>query len=545
MTATRLTILLLVIAAAIAVAVPTIRRGVRRMVGQAGAQAPLQIATFRAPVERAPNDAQLRLGFAEVAAGALSGSAQNWGERPTPKEAERAYEQAVEAAPEDPAPRMRHALFLLRHIDSVPPYDPEAETLTADRRERLRAVVQQMAEVRERAPQNAAADYLAAWALIPLGREDEALERLRAARDRSDFTLYQPEAARAGIRMMDHSSLPEGMQSMALSAVETGLSIAWTQKLRDLVRHVTAMGDDARHADRHQRAILCYESVIHLGRLMRSNSHDIMDGLLARAVTRGVASSDWTPDAEGCAATQEEADRRARRRTEGLLGYLRAQSRDGLADLYLAEIERATRFKQRAEPVPDLMMRRLVADISGGGTLLGALAVATFVMMLVAGVIAGLVWLATRGWRDPPSPLPWRALHVLAPLAALLLPSLVAGLIVTRGAADEGGSPLYALAMAAPVVGLILWAIAVWWLSASLRGTLPEAERPGALTAWWHGGRALICPTIGAAAIIAVLGMYPVQRNMERLEERTNEQLIRGEVAVYGLDAPPAEHEGD
>jgi hypothetical protein len=47
--------------------------------------------------------------------------------------------------------------------------------------------------------------------------------------------------------------------------------------------------------------------------------------------------------------------------------------------------------------------------------------------------------------------------------------------------------------------------------------------------------RALIGPTLAALVVLSVIGVWPVQRNVDRMEHDMRQMALEGEVAYYGL----------
>ncbi len=556
MNSARLTLTLLLLAAILAGVVPTIRRAVVQIVPSATSR---QYLTVDQAIEVATghrDNAELWLAAAEFARSRLGQSegvrqyaspeafAQQerlWGPAPSVRDVDDAYQEAIRRVPEAPAPRMRYALFLADRVGDVSLGEEEAEQeLAPDQQQLLDAMREQAEQVRSLDPGNAAADYLLAWAALAQGSSDAALAEVAAALGKSGLSTYQSEAARALVELVEQGSIPAPTRGSAAIAMGAGSALSLGAPTRDLARRLVALGDEFRHVGNHRQAILCYEAIIHAGRLMRAGAYTMMDGMMGGAVVMIAASSpDWTPGAEGCAATREENERRRRLRTEGLCGYLSEHGREELAAVYREEVAATERWREDTREVSQEMVANIMRQFWASAAPLGLMAWLMLAAMINVGVLIGLASLLSRWWREPPRGPEWTYGRWFALLMAIVLPAAVAGVtpyltLLGSETADAGPNAWIAPAVAL-VLGFAVWAVAVWIAALRRRARLPEEQRLGRARSWLRGMRALIAPTLAALAVLAVLGIHPIQRNLEESDRQTKQMLIEGEVAYYGI----------
>ena len=551
----RLTIALLVLAAILAVAVPTIRNGTIGAVLSAVPHPYLSLAEARAAVERGDGDAALRLGLAEFARSRLEqvdlmiryGSPETsgqvyglWGPAPSQDEVQQAYHAAIEAAPQDPAPHLRYAIFLADRVGDLDSSDETAPTLTAEQQELLASIEAQVEAVRALAPDNAAADYLLAWVALVQGDTMRVLREASAALAKGGFSTYQTEVARDWLQLVKHAGLHPSRWSLALMAMQPGNPLKVGSLLRDLARRLQALGDDYRHAGDHGQAIRCYETIIHLGRLMRVHAFSVMDGLLGVAVTAiAAASPDWTPPRGP--EPEDEADRALRiaTRTSALADYLSANGRSDLAEQYRAEMAAGQRFRDAGREVIAGAVDRVTGQFWKGAAPYGLAVWVLFGTMVIVGALIGLASLLAAWWREPARGAERSYRQWLWCLAlGLMGPALGAAVLPwTLGRSDgpDSGNAIGVLLVASAASGVAGWCAAAWVQTMRRRARPPEEQRLGRARSWLRGMRALLAPTLAALVVLSVLGIYPVQRNVARMEQETRQMNLVGEVAYYGL----------
>jgi len=578
MNSARLTIGLLVLAAVLAVAVPTIREGLRYLVVEATLNRPppyVSAPTMIDAAEHHPDDAQIWLSLAAyldtlrwmvVRAPSIDGvSSQRtlwsdallWRSRlaaPTEAQLQAAWERALELGSDRAATHLRFAQHLLpdeAHLPQeprgeAPPLTDEQRRMLGDAREHLHAAL-------KADPGNGALSYLLAWALMAEGREDDALDALDALATADRWTDYGGELAGGVARLLEESG-----RRVRVTYV-LGQAGATLGRNRALAWALIAVGDDRRHHGDDADAVRCYAAAIRGMDLMATRAPDAltrMDALAVRGIC--VLSPDWKADvsSRGVERGTEEWDRLWIAYARGLSDYLAGQGRQDLADLYLSarrESERWFAAYHRADdaweahlarlwtspPVPNAraiwwtaaallpltvligLVALVVRPTAAGATRPGA---GTWLGMLMLVLLPVQAWVI---WAPMPSPEPrlpdqpsmtqiWEE-----PVAGVFSPGLAE-------AARQFGLP------AAVATG-------VWLLAAAV----VLARRHGASAApcaLWR----LAAATLALVVLLSVLGVWPVQRRVQAIGHEQVRREVVGDIEFLAMaEQPAASEEGE
>ncbi len=551
MSSGRMTVILLVVTILLALAVPSLREALSeratqmRSTAQGMFPSPSEMAAI---VAAAPEDARLHYAYAL----ALSAETQSPGrlgppQEPVTAEAVReAFGDAIALAPDDPAPRLSLAIFEIEQaqIERLPGEAPAtgepSGAPTDEQLERVRLVRAELDEVRALDPGNALPDYLQAWTSLAEDRPEQARAAATRGAGKGHWTSYQAKGAEALLRLIDHANLPDELKPMAAITLSVSQTHLLAARLRSMARALRDHADMLRRQGDHEAAIANYESLLRMGHLMRVDAHELIDGLLAVAISSAaVSSDDWAPPNE---AQRLEADTNLTKtdlRLPRFAEYLREHGRPELAAFAETEIVTGRHWKTLGRQLPGRMTDELVQDISGG-PMMNAMAVliATAIMLGLAALI-GLLSLFARYWREPRTRVGWSHLQWLGLLALLVVPGQIGGLAAARVVATRGmdASIVAIILPVAALIGAVAWIIAVLVLALRKRRLLAPEERLGGPRTVLRGLRAVVLPTLAALVLLCMPATLAIQHNLDAMAEKHRQLAVEGEVAYYGLQS--------
>lgn len=540
-----LTGILLAVAAVLLLAVPPLREaGIDLLKMYVSSRSTFPAPKRREQIARAhPRDAEIWLGFAEfIRVQDKMTGIPGFAEEPVQTSAEAAYEKAIELAPNSVAPRFRHALFYLEQAGSLDREQTglaEAEPPQADFLAKARLALW---ECREMAPENAACDYLLAWTYLAKHRDQEGFLLLRSALKKPGWSMYRAPTLEALLRLEEATDSPQ-LSSIAAEAVDSYSQFPTFSFLRNLTQTLAALAEDFRAAGQHDQAILCYESGLRLGYLMRTQAYSIIEGLVGVAVSyiaTGPLSAEQKRKIEHSTQDPEVRYQREREaRVAKLDTYLRRHGRADLADFVASELEAGARWKEQCMKVSKQLITHFLRNYYAGGTLN---CYGVWVMggtLLALGILVGLVSLVVLYWRERPVASSWSYLQWLVLLGVCLLPGQIVAAALTlrlENIPQESWELFLWLWLPASWgAGVLLWLVGVLILSLRNRTQQPEAQRLGRARSYLASLRMLIPPTLAALVLLSVLSLWPVQRNWERFADQQRQIIIQGEVKYWGI----------
>jgi len=560
MNAGRVTAILLAVTIVMGASVPPLRQAFTERLTQvwspeaAGYPTPSRLT---AVVAQAPEDPELRYGYAVALFAELESPGQTMGretEAVSEEAVREAFEQAARLAPTSAAPRLSWAVFEMDAAQLTRlPGEPltEGETHrepTAQQLKAVRTARELLEQCRGLDPGNAAIDYLLAWTWLAEGRTEEALAAAVRGMRTDRWTVYDRQRVEALLALLDRTTLQGEFVPMAAIALSASESYALFERLRSTARALRGLADGSRARGDHQAAIRGYEALLRAGRLMRVDAHNMIDGLMGIALSQiAVASDDWAAnDEERRLAADPEASRSSLRVLQ-FAAYLRAHGRSDLAALAEAEVEQGRRWRAQARGVTEGLTDELVRDVSGGPVLNAAAIWLTTAAALVLALLVGLLSLLARYWREPRAPSGWSYGQWLVLLALLVVPGQIGGLLAARQVVSAGAAAggLVPGALGTGVAaGLLAWLVGALVFVRRKRRLGPEDRASGPPT-FLRGLRALILPTLAALILLCMPATLAIEHNLERMAAKHRQLAIEGEVEYYGLQSNPQAVESD
>lgn len=569
----------------VVVAVPPVRDGLRippyYLYDQRAGQH-LPDALLERAVQPHAQDPIVWLGYAE------SLRWNRFGKTPSPggpkrMSAAEAFEKATALAPKSAAIRFRYALcclgkagYLNREEDRLPE-EPAPPPRTAAELANLRKGRELLLQCRALAPGNSACDYLLAWTYLAEHQDDKALAALRAARAKSDWTLYEREQAEAVLRLWDDSGVPVGFGGIKAERI-CEYDFFVSPATRELARVVTVVAEGFRQKGDHNQAIMCWEALARLGHLMRVNARSSIDGLVGLAIS-GIAG--------GPLRTQQDMGRLRAARGEERGGlenqvmasrfsaYMREHGRDDLAAFYTRDIAEGAQFEVACHVAFEGPMRAQVDTgmraMYGSGTLQVLVLWALAGLMLGLGATLGVVSLLRRSRGAPENGVRWRYSEWLLLLVCSILPAVLAAQVAAYAiyrahaafvnpspAQDIGTTMEQIMAFfgsmasriglmvwaqeAAPVlcllgacVGLLLWLGLVLFIAHRKGAALRPEAGPRRAALFVAGLRTLVAPTVAALLLLSLVFVWSAHSHLKRVEDQTRAVMLQGDTRYWGI----------
>ncbi len=501
MNTTRVTIILLALAAVLVIAMPTIQRAGARLLRPPPPQA--TFAELQVIAERAHRP-ELWLAIAEVGwqraavtQTVLAADATGSGHVPASEALLQAWQHAVETSTVQSAPAVRVTLFrlhpMVNRIEAAGRGTDTAEEVPSECVDRLMRIARWTRQVD---PDNAAVWLMGAWLHAAEGDIEAALDGLAGLPDARRLTTYRGEVALATAALAETIDSPP---DVSLHVPEIGDRV-WDALLWQTAQMLTEEARQLRREDDHEVAITLYEALLHMARLIRANAHDFSDGYVAEIILGQVSPA---------------------------RDYLIAQDREDLAQLHDAESAAITRLTQGAFEAGS----RLRVPLLSRGAVAGALAGVTVVALVLIGVLLGMVLITMRLLEASAMPVPvtWQRWSGL--LAVLFAPSAI--YLAFAAPAWETQHMDQAAGAFMPLLGIVLWLAGAGIIARRHH----ETERTGWSRRWSGQLRSIYWPTLAAVVLLMVVGMHPTQRHVERVTAEYTEIAIMGELAYHGIDA--------
>ncbi|HJN14056.1 MAG TPA: hypothetical protein QGH10_01125, partial [Armatimonadota bacterium] len=431
---------------------------------------------------------------------------------------EKAFAQAIELQPSSPAPHMRYAVYHLVNagklgraeaagFEGVVPFRDTAQIT------HLRQAHDLLVTCRELDPDNAACDYWLAWTLFAQKRDTEAFTIIHEALSKDHWDDYHAEAVAAVFRVNDATNLPPMVSAIATSALLAGHDFPIHSSTRSLARLLVGLGDRFRSQDLDENAVLCYRACAQIGYVIRTDAKTTIEGLVGIAVSAIASTSFVTPgEREQVAAQFANTEERIAKVREAKLTrftrYMNQQGESEFAAWYAADLDEGDLWKADASLAARGMVPWLIRSLTRGGILNGAAVGMNLVVMLS---VAGLVWLASlvaAAWKEPKQTNLWSHATWAILLLVCLLPGQIAAFIAAGMIdADTESNMVVAsvLTSITPVVGVVIWLVAVIVVALRRRESEPWESRLIKPRAVLSGLRAMILPTLAALLLAGLI----------------------------------------
>ncbi len=442
MKATKLTAILLAAAIILLVAVPQLRGTLDLLLyspigGAYGTW--LRKAQVERVIKQHPEDPELWLAFAECGASSARGPywdpAGLWDRSWSPQPA---YERAISLAPDSPAPYLRYAIYLLADSGGLgrkeewPDAKEEELHRTPAQIANLRQAKGLLKKARQLQPDNAACDYLLAYIYFAQHKDDQAFAVLREAINKPHWNIGSQAAGIAVLRLLDATGSASPLLETHTSNIASSSGGHIRGKLRSISFTLTNMGEGFQYSVQHQKAILCYEAVVHLGHVMREDAYTAIDGLTALAITPLVSGPFLSQEEREqiIKETQKQQqyfdrqqDERMRRmeeaRVANFAAYMRTHGRADLAGFYQKEVQAANQWLEECRVASDSEVPYTVSLY--GWPHYSRLLWLQAGILLVLWALVGIVSVGTRYWREPCTRLAWRWWQGLLLIGILLV----------------------------------------------------------------------------------------------------------------------------
>ena len=452
-----------------------------------------------------------------------------------PKAALNAWGHAIILKPGSPVPNFRYALELLAMTQSLrrsEEYDFQGRE--EPKRSNAELANLYLAEQRfERAsifdPDNAACDYLLVYIRLVLHRDTDAFTALRSAVRKTHWSFYQGELDQANL----HLSHAIGESPwVAAQSVLYYLDFREAIRMKGLVRHLLGFGDQFRKQGDHRNAILCCQAIMHLGHVMRVDSHSVRDGLLGVATTSMASSFVSERETKHIKSTERIRALRVAR----LATYFAQHGRSDLAVFYRKDTQAARAWLRDAndyirqdensliamqahESVP-----RIIAAIVG--IVLGLLLVVFFISLIIS------------YWREQHRPPLWRWWQWLLSVIVWLSPLPV----MTWWAYQRWGGrignlvyPDYGLLLIYSTIAVAGWLIVVLIVTMWKRRRLSAEVRLGRYRSYLGTLRMLLPPTLALIFAFAIILLGINQAGWNRFVRQQIKVAKQGEVKYWRI----------
>ena len=285
-------------------------------------------------------------------------------------------------------------------------------------------------------------------------------------------------------------------------------------------------------------AVLLVEAGLHLGQIWEREAYSVIDALVARAISGGVAGS-FLSEAE--AAKLEREARLAGPQGYGvarthLEDYLRKQGRADLATQLRADWASWPARKEPIMAVTAAMMPRLYRGLHGDGAQV-AVALGNLSLGLAAlGVLVLLLSLVIGGWRESKAqaaPRGWGWPVVVAVVVAVAPAAAMTAL--SARLSEEQWEHLLILANVALGGALAAWLVGALVVAYLAARHDPAAGRITRVRRYLARLRAALLPAVAVALVLTVAALVPAQRHWEQRAGEIYQAMAQGEMRYGGL----------
>ncbi len=540
-----------------------------------------------------PQNAAIWLGFAQAIDADLAKISRahvpDWDEGST-WTATQAYEQAILISPRSPAPYLRYALRLLGNSGPLYP----VEEYGAERQQYLPRTPEQIANLRQAEgllkqagrldPENAACDYLLAYAYLAQHEEWQVVPTLEAAISKPHWNTADAEAATGLLRLMEAAGMP-GTLAPGVAMALHDVNFPVGARLKALVRTLVGFGEQFRAQGRHQEAIVYYEAAVHLGHITRADAYSMIDGLVAVAITAmtsgpflseeqerqiekdtpitedeaklspeakmtvmmgytkhraSVPEEQWDPAERWWHQTQERSQRMQEARVANFAAYLTQHGRGDVAAFYEADVQAATKWKENATATIKQLVPWLITSLFGGGMLnawgIWIHAAAMFWLWIIVGIISLAILYRRERWR-PPS---WSYWQWLLLLGVCVVPGQITATVLAvrmvRLPVSVWNTEYFYMGVGvAAGIGVVAWLIVALFLALRKRARQTAEQRLGKARTYLASLRTLLPPTFAALLLLSVIALWPAHRSLQKWANEQRVMIEQGEVKYWGI----------
>jgi len=517
-------------------------------------------------VKANPHDAQLWLAFAEAGPVCETQPLEAQNEPPSQEQFRQAaesqstragsrYRQATALAPDDFAVNFRYGLHLLSHAGTL--YRTEAwgdeghneYERTAQETDNLRRAQAMFHKAARLDPENAAPDYMLAIAYLSQHEDASAFAALQSAIRKACWSLATRESGLALLRLFDGTGERPLLAGIEARGVRDVNHYGALQVLRPAMRTMLGLAETLRRSGKHEDAIVYYEAGVHLGRLMRTQSHSAIEGLVGLALSR-LASEPFLAEHErqtagGTDTSAEANERRWQVQRTAFCKHLRRHGRTDLAQLYEREAEEGQRWKDQVAARMRQEATRTAPLARGGGTLSSWACWAQAASLLVLLLIVFCVSCIGRLRIKDQLLLPYSYLEWLLALLLSLAAGQLAGVAIANRTASISDPVSHFTALMSDeqfahdvttttLIGLGVWLLAALTITLGKRAEQRSSEC-GSARAYLATLRALLPPTFAACLLISVVMLAPAARFLEQYNAQLRGEIQYGEVEYWNL----------
>jgi hypothetical protein len=397
------------------------------------------------------------------------------------------------------------------------------------------------------APDNAAPEYLLAYAWFAKKEDTQADAALRAALVKPSWTLYTNETRKAALKLYVASDIPAFLRPDAAWAIYSSAQFVAAMDLSGLARLLAELGAINHQAGNNNQAVFYYQSGIQLGHRLLAKAESIMDVLYGLRVNAIPSYSFITwEDRQQIQAESTYSEKILERltalRQKRFRDYMTAQRRSDLADLNEADYKQGTSLKTHISLLNEefnSLYGLLVMGYRQIYMLLTSWLFTSYIIILL--LIVGLLSLFSRSWKAQGSPPVWRwrnfgwlllVLGLLFTAAIWAIPShpelmsnsknkLLAGIF--------GSLMLIAALLIAlfPLIGGLL----------KRRRQSPET-RMGKSQVVLASYRLLLPPLFAVMLVFALVSTFTAQLKVNRWAEDQYRKIEQGEVQYWQNNSP-------
>ncbi len=452
-------------------------------------------------------------------------------------------------------------------------------------------------------PQNAACDYLLAYIYLAEHKDEQAFAALQAAIHKPHWDIASREAATGLLRLVDATDMAKILVPIVATAEYAAGEFPFFSRLRSLASTLVGLGEGFREKGRHKEAILCYEAAMHLGHMMRVDAYSLIEGLVAVAITsitsgpflseeqrqqieketpisqdqqarmrrlagamidaaiaegkhpeRGEFNKFLRREARRDAAkweaqrqreeqarrqTQERSKRMEEARVANFTAYLRQQGRTDLAEFYKKDITATTEWREKCREVTKQMLVPLLVAFFGGPMRYVWVVWIQAAALLGLWLLAGVISVAARYWREGHVGLKWSYGQWLLLLAATLIGGQFFVTLTKLQVIPWGIYPTDPVYFIAPLIsariGIAVWLAVALVMTLRKRARQAPDQRLGKARAYLASGRTLLPPTFAALFLVSVLGLAAWHDNMQYWQNEQRTMIEQGEVQYWGI----------
>jgi hypothetical protein len=469
------------------------------------------------------------------------------------------FDPVFALAPESPAPHQRLAMQIMRHVSlarlknhrpeqSTRPYYERILKNLPEKRSPIEQLlmgkaIEQLQIATRLSGDNAAPDYLLAYAYFDDRQDANADEALRAAVNKPGWDLYDDELRHARWQTSQARKL-NLIQEMAIYA-----SLSPTRShLRELTRLLSGLAAEKRATGAQTQAVLYLTAEIHLGGLMLRQADSTMD-LRAATGNLSLIAGSFVDEREREAirslpiSRQEQGKQITEVGEKNLTLYLISHGHGELAEQYRKDFSTARELLSKSR----IMLESYVARMTDfwGSSWLGLAFLAYWQAMGSLGllIIVGLISLSLRAWRDKGAVPLWRWWEWLGLMLLLVLPPIICAYIIAAASDKENPMPMFFVYAA--LLPLLIGAISfVVVLGLVIVGALLKRRRQnpemrlGKFRACIASLRIILLPTAAALLLGTLLLSLTLQRDFQRFRTERQGIFQKGEVQYWGIGLP-------